>query len=452
MSSLRRNLWILPAVTFILVVAGAIWIPKSSLMGRFFQNPIPGGAYCPSTTEVGSVVWQTDVGGALAGPVVIDSQKVYVGEYNGSNSIVALSKKDGTEAWSTNIYTNVESSLALGSDGTLYAATLRDDTSTPTTSVTTTEGETVASKLVGLIALDASTGTIKAYSDAGVGGQGVDSSPSLSIDGERVYVATVDLRMKYKDQMDTLSPPTYGAYDSSTLEPLIQAESKGWSWSPIISFANGSFLVSSEVTEGEDSGTGVISLYDEEGNELWTKALSAEPDKAGAVQMQGQKTYVILGTHDGNIFKIDLEGNVAWETALGTAGFGGIVIDDENAYLTTTASSTHPMNLVALNLESGEIVWETRMENNASTPAVGQNAVYAVDSDGNLIAFDREDGSELWRVTLSTPVYGYVKIDSTCKTAYVTAENGTVYAVYLGDTAFKSWSQARGSEKGAGHL
>lgn len=449
-STPRRTLrWALPVL--VVVMAGVYFGSQSNFMARFYPgSPTGSTAYCAAAGTTGAILWQTDVGGTIAGPVTIGPQMVYVGEFGGGTSIHALNKQDGSSAWSTDIYTSVESSLALARDGTLYAATLRSNSSTPATTVTTGEGDTVASALVGVVSLDSTTGEIKAFSEAGVGGQGVDSSPTVSVDGNSVYVATVDLRAKYDDDTG-IAAPTVGAYDAATLEPLWQHESTGWSYAGGMSFPDGSYLHAAEVT-GAETRTGTLTLYDEDGNVVWTQTADSEFSKSSALQKVENQTYIVTGTQEGVIYKFDFSGNLVWETDLGTAGFGAIVVDDTNAYFTTTTSSEHPMNLVALDLDTGEIVWEVRMANNASTPAVGSTAVYAVDDDGNLIAFNRTDGTELWRVATGSPVYGYVKIDSVCKTAYVTAENGTVYAVYLGEGAFKSWSQARGGERGTGHL
>lgn len=448
-SSTPRRYLYLALPVLVVVVAGVYLGSQSNFMARFYPGPSSSGAYCATAGSTGAILWQTDVGGTIAGPVTIGPQMVYVGEFGGGTSIHALNKQDGSSAWSTDVYTNVESSLALGRDGTLYAATLRSNSSTPATTVTTEEGDTVASALVGVVSLDSTTGEIKAFSEAGVGGQGVDSSPTVSVNGSLVYVATVDLRAKYDDM--TIAAPTVGAYDAATLEPIWQHESTGWSYAGGVSFPNGSYLHAAEVT-GAETRTGTLTLYDKDGNGVWTQTADSEFSKSSALQKVGNQIYIVTGTQEGVIYKFDFSGNLVWETDLGTAGFGGIVVDDQNAYLTTTASSEYPMNLMALDLDTGEITWEVRMANNASTPAVGSTAVYAVDDDGNLIAFDRTDGAELWRTATGSPVYGYVKIDSVCKTAYVTAENGTVYAVYLGEGAFKSWSQARGGERATGHL
>ncbi|MDX2421607.1 MAG: outer membrane protein assembly factor BamB [Amphritea sp.] len=75
--------------------------------------------------------------------------------------------------------------------------------------------------------------------------------------------------------------------------------------------------------------------------------------------------------------------------------------------------------------------------------AVSGNAVYATDVEGNVFAFDRDNGSLLWRIELDTPIVGGVGIGP--NHVAVTTESGEVVMLSAED-GVEMWRQQMSSE------
>ena len=112
------------------------------------------------------------------------------------------------------------------------------------------------------------------------------------------------------------------------------------------------------VYDGFDNGK-VVAVRLADGNELWSQALS---------NGEGRTEVERLADVDGGL--------VSDGSALYAAGYRGQV--------------------AALALDSGRPVWQRDLSAYAGV-AVGGNTVVVVDADGNVWAFDRETGVNLWR-------------------------------------------------------
>jgi outer membrane protein assembly factor BamB len=74
------------------------------------------------------------------------------------------------------------------------------------------------------------------------------------------------------------------------------------------------------------------------------------------------------------------------------------VVEGENVFITDLSGK-----IAMLDAKNGKTVWShTVTENITSGPGVGKNLVYAGTRDANLIALDRNNGSERWRIHLSS--------------------------------------------------
>ena len=112
------------------------------------------------------------------------------------------------------------------------------------------------------------------------------------------------------------------------------------------------------VYDGFDNGK-VVAIRLADGNELWAQALSTG---------EGSTEVERLSDVDGNI--------VSDGTALFGAGYRGQV--------------------AALALDSGRPLWQRDLSSYVGA-AVSGNAVVIVDAEGNVWAFDRETGVNLWK-------------------------------------------------------
>jgi outer membrane protein assembly factor BamB len=112
------------------------------------------------------------------------------------------------------------------------------------------------------------------------------------------------------------------------------------------------------VYDGFDNGR-VVAVRLEDGAELWTQALSTGEGRTEVERIA------------------DVDGNMVSDGAhLFAAGYRGQV--------------------AALALESGRPLWQRDLSSYAGA-AVGGNTVVVVDADGNVWAFDRETGVNLWK-------------------------------------------------------
>lgn len=112
------------------------------------------------------------------------------------------------------------------------------------------------------------------------------------------------------------------------------------------------------VYDGFDNGK-VVAVRLSDGNELWSQALS---------NGEGRTEVERLSDVDGNI--------VSDGTALFAAGYRG--------------------QFAALSLENGRPVWQRDLSSYVGA-AVSGNTVAIVDAEGNVWAFDRETGVNLWK-------------------------------------------------------
>ncbi|MBA8886259.1 outer membrane protein assembly factor BamB [Dokdonella fugitiva] len=112
------------------------------------------------------------------------------------------------------------------------------------------------------------------------------------------------------------------------------------------------------VYDGYDNGR-VVAVRLDDGNELWSQTLSGG---------EGRTEVERLADVDGNI--------VSDGQALYAAGYRG--------------------QLAAIALDSGRPVWQRDLSSYTGT-AVSGNTLVAIDADGNVWAFDRETGVNLWK-------------------------------------------------------
>jgi outer membrane protein assembly factor BamB len=129
-------------------------------------------------------------------------------------------------------------------------------------------------------------------------------------------------------------------------------------------------------------------------------------------------------------------GELVWSYAMSKRGINtGAVVYNDMAIVSQGEENldTNAMGAIAAvpadavgGIDKGSAIWTTEgFLGGYSTPVLDGNRVYQIDNGANLVAFDVEDGSELWRENLGTiqrasPVLADGKL-------YVGTQNGTFY-------------------------
>jgi outer membrane protein assembly factor BamB len=146
---------------------------------------------------------------------------------------------------------------------------------------------------------------------------------------------------------------------------------------------------------------------------------------------------LIQGGSDGAVHGLKANtGELVWSYAMSKRGINTGVVVHENVAIVSQGEEnldTNTMGAIAAvpanrvgGLDKGSALWTHEgFLGGYSTPVLDGDRVYQIDNSANLMAFDVEDGSELWRENLGTiqrasPVLADGKI-------YVGTQNGTFY-------------------------
>ncbi|GAA0198934.1 outer membrane protein assembly factor BamB [Kangiella japonica] len=188
----------------------------------------------------------------------------------------------------------------------------------------------------------------------------------------------------------------------------------------------------------------VIVLNVADGSEVWRKEVSSEVLAKPAID----GTMIVVRTADGKIFALDSnDGSQEWFydrvipnlTIRGTSA----PLITNGVVLTGFANG----KIAAFNLDTGDLMWEQRVSSPRgssdisrivdvdTTPVVFGNVLYGAGYNGYAIAMDLTNGRYLWRQELSTVKDLYV--DSL--RVYAVTTDGTIVAISrtTGDVAWK---------------
>lgn len=185
---------------------------------------------------------------------------------------------------------------------------------------------------------------------------------------------------------------------------------------------------------------GAISAFSSKnGQALWQyKAVQPELllQGQGAPIVTGNK--VLLGLSTGELLALNLQsGEFYWDQQLADPqGFSEIermvdvnttpVVDDTCVYV-----ATYQGNIVALNLQSGEILWQHPFSSYSGL-TVDKKYLFATDSNGVLWAFNKRTGSIIWKQSL---LRGYMLTSPTLfKDDIFVADNSGFLTVFSIDT------------------
>lgn len=105
---------------------------------------------------------------------------------------------------------------------------------------------------------------------------------------------------------------------------------------------------------------------------------------------------------------------LAWKASGMGAGFSSVAVVDDRIY--TMGDRDGAQYLLALNAKDGSLVWKSRVGpvwsdeygGPRGTPSVDGGVVYAMGTEGDLVAVDAASGKERWRCSLPSDFGGHV--------------------------------------------
>lgn len=335
--------------------------------------------------ETGEVLWDRDLDSYyIAGAFALDDERVYVATFD--TRIVALDRESGEPVWETKADDQPQGAF-FGSpilvDGMVIIGGAGFEDFIDMDGVPNTRGFVVA--------LDAETGeeTWRFWTTAGdaTEGPGVPVWGTVTVDEERghVYVPTGNV---------------YALPDSPRADAIIALD-----------LATGEQIWVRQFTAGD----------------AWTIATFNGPDAdVGAppnlIEVNGTPALGV-GDKAGDYIALDRDtGEVLWKTKLTEGGLqGGVLasaaVADGIVYVASNVASQEA-TLLALEVDTGAIVWQVDTGAHASGPVTWANGVvYLEDDSGKLVAYDDADGAVLWS-------YDFGEISA----AGVAVVDGTVYA------------------------
>lgn len=183
------------------------------------------------------------------------------------------------------------------------------------------------------------------------------------------------------------------------------------------------------------------------------------PTVSGDLVIAGDRKGVIRAFNraDGKpVWQVDLRTQLNQRT--GWLNFGG---DDLRVSGGLTSNSKHVVIgterglLLALNVADGSIAWSATVGGEVlSDPAIGEGKVVVKTAGGDLLAFDENNGKQLWRVTTEVPALSIRGTSSP-----VIASGGALFGTATGkltvvvlDNGLQAWEARLAMPKGATEL
>ena len=148
----------------------------------------------------------------------------------------------------------------------------------------------------------------------------------------------------------------------------------------------------------------VYALAAQSGKILWTFSHKAQPFKLrGSSSLQSAGEFVVTGFPDGHLMALSSQtGTPFWDTAVGVPqGWNEVdrlvdidvdpIIDHGVVYV-----ASYQGNIAAVQLSSGKISWQKDISSYSGI-ALTQNLVLVSDAQSHIWAFNRHNGSLVWR-------------------------------------------------------
>ncbi len=324
-------------------------------------------------------LWRITTGGSIDQYPLIHNGKIYFGSLN--HNLYCLDVRTGEFVWKFKARDRIGISSPAESNGIIYIGSYDQN----------------------MYAIDAKSGEMRwKFFTRGE----ILSSPVVR--NENVYFGSKDknffaldartgeLKWKFRTMGEILSDATifnekilFGSYDKNFY--CLDAETGALIWK----FRTDQEVVNSGQFAILDNHI-YLSCFDNylrkidinSGFEIWKKKFAQYGLSCGTVIY---KDLLLLPARDGNMFALDLDGNIKWKFPT-TKPIGTPVVHNEKIYFTS-----EDMNFYCLSLE-GKVIWKYKTQGFAWwKPAIFQDKVYFGSYDCFFYALDAETGTLVWK-------------------------------------------------------
>lgn len=323
---------------------------------------------------IGTPKWESPTGSTInSSPAIGPDGTIYIGSNDGR--IYALNSSDGSRKWTFSPGGAVASSPAVAADGTVY--------------VGVSNGR--------LYALDGATGAPKWYFQAQ---EAITASPAIGPDGT-VYIGSSDYR----------------------LYALTKTGTEKWR------FTTGNFIVSCPAIGADgtlyvtSSDGKLYALNPANGAKKWE---FATPEPITASPAIGADGTIYIGSFDKKVYALDSTGRRKWVYTTGGAIQASPVVGPDGTVYVGSIDG----KLYALDGASGQLKWSYQTGKAiAAAPALSvYGTLYVISKDGVMHALDAATGTRKWQFVVGAPVYSSPAIDRD-GTLYFGADDKKVHAV-----------------------
>jgi outer membrane protein assembly factor BamB len=350
---------------------GAFTAASCIVWPMFHQNLRHSGLSPYSTAgDTGVQKWKFTTGNFVnSSPAVGADGTIYVGSFD--HNLYAISE-DGSQKWKFTTGDYVVSSPAVGADGTIYIGSFDDN----------------------LYAVNPDGSQKWKFTTR----SNVFSSPSVGADGT-IYVGS------YDHNLYAVNPDGSQKWKFTTGNPVYSSPAVG---------ADGTIYVASDDHN--------LYAVNPDGSQKWKSTTGDFVESSPAVGADGT---IYVGSYDHNLYAVNPDGSQKWKFTTGdfvesspaVGGDGTIYVGskDHNLY------AVNPDGSRKWKFTTGGVVF--------SSPAVGADGtIYVGSPDHNLYAVN-PDGSQKWKFTTGNSVYSSPAVGAD-GTIYVGSGDDNLYAVH----------------------
>jgi outer membrane protein assembly factor BamB len=359
--------------------------PAVSAWPMFGQNPQRTGRSPYSGPEVPKLKWSFTTGDAVqSSPAIGADGTIYVGSWD--DKLYAINP-DGSQKWSFNTGGDIRSSPAIGADGTIYVGSF--------------DGKLYAINPDGTKKWSFPTGG-DVFSSPAIGADGTIYVGSLDDNLYAINPATGKEKWSFTTGGDVFSSPAIGAdgtiYFGSD-DGCFYAREPGGQQTVIhtLDWVRSSPAIGTDGTIYVGSFDGRLYAMDPVcGSQSFTigDAVRSSP----AIGADGT---IYVGSFDGKLYAINTDGTKEWSFPTGGNVYSSPTIGADG----TIYVGSHDNNLYAINPATGKEKWSfTTGDDVFSSPAIGADGtIYVGSFDGKLYAITEE-----YDLTISSTAGGSV--------------------------------------------
>lgn len=178
---------------------------------------------------------------------------------------------------------------------------------------------------------------------------------------------------------------------------------------------------------------GIFHGFDTDtGEEIWQRdfeAESGEADIKGTPALSATRGLVVFGTWDHHVYALDIEtGAERWSFDAGGSMQSSAALDDVNGRVFIGRSGSGP-SFFAIDLDSGQQLWSATLGSVTSSPAISgdRSRIVVGTADGRVVALEAETGEIVWEFETDGPVSASPTLVGDM--IYFAARFGSLYAI-----------------------